>query len=87
MNVFFGVLVYRNTWLKTGCKNPNPPFDWYKTQSESTVLSDMYAYCTLTNQDRATATQKSRCCGNDSNCGKGKLTCVKQTEYAGLSFF
>ena len=82
-NVLPGVIAansdekYRSTFLATGCCNSQPITWWWTTQSTSTVLSDMYAYCTLVAEGRADKRQE-RTCG----CREGATpTCVRQTAW------
>jgi len=48
-----------NTLNKTGCPNKNQNLGWWKTQDKTTVLTDMYNYCTITNNN-------GRCVPDDS---------------------
>lgn len=70
------------TFNETGCPNPDKKNagGWWATQSKATVLADMYNWCDLTNKGKR---GKNLCCGNDPNCGIGKLKCNKQRDWAG----
>ena len=73
------------TFNASGCPNTDSvSTSWWATQSKATVLADMNAYCTVVNNGTADGRQKSMCCGKDDvNCGKGKLKCKKQSDWAG----
>ena len=61
---------------------------WWKGQTKSVVLNDMYAYCHLTNTGKAVPWQNSFCCGNNNirtTCGKGKLNCRRQSDWQCMS--
>ena len=70
---------YGFTFQATGCPNRNPIATWWKTQSDNTVFNDMFTYCTLVRDEKASAHQKSKCCGEGNEC---KLTsCNKQSTW------
>merc|ERR1711936_1448015 len=68
--------MYIATFKATGCTNDQPHTGWWKTQSEETVLNDMYKYCELTKDGSGSGGQKSQCCGSE-DCTVTE--CVKQT--------
>ena len=70
-----------STFNKTGCRVKNTYTYWWSTQTKSTALEDMYAYCNLVNNGKANYVQKIKCCGNNRKCGKGKLKCEKQIDW------
>ena len=68
--------MYIATFKATGCTNDQPHTGWWKSQSEETVLNDMYKYCELTKDGTGSGGQKSQCCGGE-DCTVTE--CVKQT--------
>ena len=68
--------MYIATFKATGCTNDQPHTGWWKSQSEETVLNDMFKYCELTKDGSGSGGQKSQCCGSE-DCTVTE--CVKQT--------
>ena len=68
--------VYVATFHATGCPNTHPFTEWWRSQSEETVvLDDMNTYCELTRDALASDEQRIQCCGA-GNCNVTE--CVKQ---------
>ena len=68
--------VYVATFHATGCPNTHPFTEWWRSQSEETVvLDDMNTYCELTRDALASDEQRIQCCGAE-NCNVTE--CVKQ---------
>ena len=59
--------MYVATFQATGCPNKKPFLEWWKTQSEETVLNDMKTFCELTRDGHASDEQRYQCCGAE-NC-------------------
>ena len=70
---------YGLTFEATGCPNRNPAATWWKTQSDNGVFSDMFSYCTLVRDGRASANQKLKCCGEGNECKPS--SCNKQSTW------
>ena len=74
---------YKLTFRATGCKNKDPPttqLDYWKSQPDGTVFSDMMSYCTQTFAGSASSEQKEKCCGTSfPNCVPN--FCVLQTQF------
>ena len=70
---------YGFTFQATGCPNRNPIATWWKTQSDNTVFNDMFTYCTLVRDEKASAHQKSKCCGEGNECKP--TSCNKQSTW------
>ena len=68
--------MYIATFKATGCTNDQPHTGWWKSQSEETVLNDMFKYCELTKDGSGSGGQKSQCCGSE-DCTVSE--CAKQT--------
>ena len=68
--------MYIATFKATGCTNDQPHTGWWKSQSEETVLNDMFKYCELTKDGSGSGGQKSQCCGSE-DCTVTE--CAKQT--------
>ena len=68
--------MYIATFKATGCTNDQPHIEWWKTQTDQTVLNDMFKYCELTKDGSGSGGQKSQCCGSE-DCTVTE--CVKQT--------
>lgn len=68
----------QKTFLATGCTNQNPPVlgDW-KSQTDDFVLSDMFAYCNVNAEGRATQDQRFQCCGDQATAETCKPTCSR----------
>ena len=74
---------YTLTFQATGCLNGNldpneDPITYWKDVSQSTAFNDMFAYCTLVRDNKASSIQIERCCGT-SACTPND--CIKQTEW------
>ena len=76
---------YQAAWLDTGC--PSIPggklnLHWWKKDSESHALNDMYSYCTLARDGKANKRQMDVCCGVGQKC---KPKCKKQSKITGAA--
>ena len=76
---------YQAAWLDTGC--PSIPggklnLHWWKKDSESHALNDMYSYCTLARDGQADKRQMDTCCGVGLKC---KPNCKKQGKIKGAA--
>ena len=70
---------YVLTFQATGCPNKYPLMDWWKTQTDTSVFTDMLALCTLTRSGVASVRQKQQCCGS-KDCKP--TACTKQRQWA-----
>jgi len=77
---------YVETFQKTGCRRTVMwQNNWWDSQPDVVVGSDMYAYCSLVSAGQASAWQQSFCCdgaegeAKDKACGAG-MTCTKQSQ-------
>ena len=74
---------YAYTFMQTGCcsDGSNEPtkgqISGWKASAPETVFNDMYAYCTLNKEGRATERQKAVC-----GCDTPPTSCVKQSDFA-----
>jgi len=62
---------YDLTFQATGCPNKNPSkaqVTWWKMQPDNKVFRDMYQYCILMRDRRASPKQIQRCCGRRKKC-------------------
>ena len=74
---------YGEAFLATGCCNEKVKSEWWNTQSDATVLNDMYAYCELAKTGKAEKSQLDFC-----GCGENvPTTCTKQTTFDGSVVF
>ena len=70
INIFIQLLfsvpdkTYVSTFHATGCPNPDPFIDWWKTVPDGQVFEDMMAYCTLVREGQADSIQIRQCCGS-----------------------
>ena len=55
---------YVLTFHATGCPNPDPRTNYWKTISDGAVFQDMMAYCVLTRDGKADSRQINQCCGS-----------------------
>ena len=69
---------HKLTFQATGCPNPNPYVDYWKTVDDATSFSDMHAYCTVNQGNSASAAQQAQCCGS-SACSPA--SCTLQTQF------
>ena len=53
-----------STFRATGCPNPDPVIDYWKTIADGRVFQDMMTYCSLVRNGQADSTQMSQCCGS-----------------------
>ena len=53
-----------STFHATGCPNPDPVIDYWKTIADGQVFQDMMAYCTVVRDGQANSNQMSQCCGS-----------------------
>jgi hypothetical protein len=65
---------YISTFNAIGCPNTVLDVEWWKKQTNAVALNDMFQYCTLMASGKASATQKTACCGNGNACS---VTCRK----------
>ena len=69
--------MYVSTFQATGCPNPNPDINWWKTIQSGQVFQDMMNYCTLVKDGNANENQISHCCGTvtcvPTSCMKQKV--------------
>ena len=80
-----------STFHATGCPNPDPVIDYWKTIADGQVFQDMMTYCTLVRDGQADSTQMSQCCGSTAcvptscnmmtNWKEGKRTSILLIKY------
>ena len=68
------------TLQATGCPAKNPNVDWWKSQPDATVFTDMMLYCTKTYDGSASDAQKQKCCGV-ANINCAPTACVLQSQF------
>ena len=67
------------TLQATGCPNREPYIEWWKTQTDEIVFSDMLNICILVRDGHATDSQKRECCGENIRCGP--IFCNRQSTW------
>ena len=73
-------VVYVATFHATGCPNTHPFTEWWRSQSEETVvLDDMNTYCELTRDALASDEQRIQCCGAE-NCNVTKCAYLESSD-------
>ena len=78
-----GDYTYDLAFQATGCRNRNQTqsqITWWKKQSDNKVFSDMFEYCVLVRDGKASPSQKQQCCGEAKECKT--ISCNKQTTSA-----
>ena len=56
--------MYVEKFQTTGCPNPNPDINWWKTISYDAMFQDMMNYCTIVKGGQGNEAQKTQCCGS-----------------------
>ena len=75
---------YALAFQATGCPNEYPNIDYWKTQTDNAVFSDMFLYCTSVRDEVANIKQKLKCCGS-TDCKPG--ICTEQLQWtAGIKY-
>ena len=66
--------MYVSKFQTTGCPNPNPNLDWWKTLKSDDIFLDMLEHCVLVKIGEATDDEKNLCCGSvpcvPTNCNE-----------------
>ena len=70
--------LYVYKFQATGCPNPKPNIDWWKTILKGNMFQDMLAYCNVVKNGQASPGQISHCCGSIA-CSP--TWCHKQTSW------
>lgn len=74
----------QKVFLQTGCTNDKPPvIAHWKTLPDAAILSDMFAYCNVNAEGKASEIQRSQCCGPQATAETCKPSCSRVHSFLG----